>query len=63
METINVGNRVSNNYLLKLDKGYLLIDTGYPERFNSNSVWITLSWSYVYGGAEKYASDSRSWPW
>lgn len=43
METINVGNRVSNNYLLKLDKGYLLIDTGYPERFNSNSVWITLS--------------------
>jgi len=35
MDTINVGNRVSNNYLLKLDKGYLLIDTGYPERFNS----------------------------
>jgi len=37
METINVGNRVSNNYILKLDKGYLLIDTGYPEQFNSFS--------------------------
>ncbi len=37
MEIINVGNRVNNNYLIKLDKGYLLIDTGYPEQFNSFS--------------------------
>ncbi|MFO7887694.1 MAG: MBL fold metallo-hydrolase [Eubacteriales bacterium] len=34
MEIINVGNRVNNNYIIKLEKGYLLIDTGYPEQFN-----------------------------
>lgn len=37
MEIINIGSRVNNNYLIKLDKGYLLIDTGYPEQFNSFS--------------------------
>jgi glyoxylase-like metal-dependent hydrolase (beta-lactamase superfamily II) len=34
MEIINVGNRIINNYMIKLEKGYLLIDTGYPEQFN-----------------------------
>lgn len=34
MEVINLGNRVVNNYLLKIDDGYLLIDTGYSENFN-----------------------------
>jgi len=37
MEIINVGNRVNNNYIIKLDTGYLLIDSGYPEQFNSFS--------------------------
>lgn len=37
MEIINVGNRVNNNYIIKLDKGYLLIDTGYLEQFHSFS--------------------------
>ncbi len=35
MEIINIGNRVNNNYIVKLKKGFLLIDTGYPEQFNS----------------------------
>lgn len=35
MEVINIGNRINNNYLIKIDKGYLLIDTGYPDQFNS----------------------------
>jgi len=30
---INVGNRISNIYLVELQKGYLLIDTGYREQF------------------------------
>ena len=34
MEIINIGNRINNNYIIKLDKGYLLIDTGYSEQFN-----------------------------
>ena len=34
MEVINLGNRIVNNYLLKMDDGYLLIDTGYPENFS-----------------------------
>ncbi|MFZ5986343.1 MAG: MBL fold metallo-hydrolase [Bacillota bacterium] len=37
MKIINVGNKVNNNYIIKLEKGYLLIDTGYPEQFNSIS--------------------------
>ncbi len=35
MEMINLGNRVSNSYMVKLKKGYLLIDTGYPEQFKA----------------------------
>lgn len=35
MEVINVGNRINNNYIIKLKKGYLLIDTGYPEQFKN----------------------------
>lgn len=35
MKIINVGNRIVNSYILKLSKGYLLIDTGYPEQFKS----------------------------
>lgn len=30
---INVGNRISNIYLIEMQKGYLLIDTGYGEQF------------------------------
>lgn len=30
---INVGNRISNIYLIEMEKGYLLIDTGYREQF------------------------------
>ncbi|HPU21544.1 TMEM165/GDT1 family protein [Thermoclostridium caenicola] len=30
---LNVGNRISNIYLVELQEGYLLIDTGYPEQF------------------------------
>lgn len=33
MEIINAGNRIINNYIIKLNKGYLLIDTGYHEQF------------------------------
>ncbi|WBW95055.1 MBL fold metallo-hydrolase [Oceanirhabdus sp. W0125-5] len=33
MKIINVGNRINNNYLIQLDNGYLLIDTGYQEQF------------------------------
>jgi len=35
MKIINVGNRINNNYIIKLKRGYLLIDTGYPEQFNN----------------------------
>lgn len=35
MKIINVGNRINNNYIIKLRKGYLLIDTGYSEQFKS----------------------------
>ncbi|MDD6000662.1 MAG: MBL fold metallo-hydrolase [Bacteroidales bacterium] len=30
---INLGNRVVNNYLVKIDDGYALIDTGYDTGF------------------------------
>jgi len=30
---INVGNRISNIYMIEMQKGYLLIDTGYREQF------------------------------
>lgn len=33
MEMVNIGTRIINNYLIKLDKGYMLIDTGYHEQF------------------------------
>ena len=29
----NLGNRVVNNYLVPIDDGYMLIDTGYPDGF------------------------------
>lgn len=32
---INVGNRISNLYLIEMEKGFLLIDTGYREQFES----------------------------
>lgn len=35
MKMINVGSRVSNHYVIRLEEGYLLIDTGYPEQFSS----------------------------
>jgi len=35
MEIINAGNRINDSYLIKLQDGYLLIDTGYPEQFES----------------------------
>jgi len=34
-EIINLGNRISNIYLIPLSKGYLLIDTGYGEQYES----------------------------
>jgi glyoxylase-like metal-dependent hydrolase (beta-lactamase superfamily II) len=30
MKIINIGNKVVNNYILETDKGYVVIDTGYP---------------------------------
>jgi len=30
MKIINIGNRIVNNYLIKLDDGWLVIHTGYP---------------------------------
>jgi Zn-dependent hydrolases, including glyoxylases len=33
MKILNVGNRVINNYMIKLQSGYLLVDTGYHEQF------------------------------
>ncbi len=33
MEIINVGTGTYNTYLIKLKKGYLMIDTGYPEGY------------------------------
>lgn len=30
---VNVGNRISNIYLIEMQKGFLLIDTGYREQF------------------------------
>jgi len=35
MKIINVGNMINNNYIIKLSKGYLLIDTGYPGQFEN----------------------------
>ena len=32
---VNVGNLINNVYLIQLNDGYLLIDTGYGEQFNS----------------------------
>lgn len=34
IEVVNIGNHIINHYLIKLDQGYLLIDTGYAEQFN-----------------------------
>jgi glyoxylase-like metal-dependent hydrolase (beta-lactamase superfamily II) len=34
MEYVNMGNRVLNNYILKTDLGYIVIDTGYAGDFN-----------------------------
>jgi len=33
MEVINIGNRVVNNYVIKTDQGYIVIDTGYPGNY------------------------------
>ncbi len=33
MITVNLGNRVVNNYLLSSPAGYILIDTGYAGSF------------------------------
>ncbi len=30
---INIGNRISNIFMIEMDKGYLLIDTGYNEHY------------------------------
>lgn len=35
MNMVNLGDMVTNNWLIKIDDGYLMIDTGYPERFGS----------------------------
>ena len=35
MEIMKVGNRIINNYILKLNNSFLLIDTGYPEQYQS----------------------------
>ncbi len=34
MELINVGNRIINSYLYKIQDGYVLIDTGYEHSFS-----------------------------
>ncbi|MEE3488271.1 MAG: MBL fold metallo-hydrolase [Bulleidia sp.] len=31
----NLGNRIVNNYLISIDKGYILIDTGYENGFHA----------------------------
>ncbi|NLD47583.1 MAG: TMEM165/GDT1 family protein [Clostridiaceae bacterium] len=31
--TINIGNRISNIFLIEMEEGYLLIDTGYKEHY------------------------------
>lgn len=33
MNIINLGSRVVNIYLIEISKGYLLVDTGYPENY------------------------------
>lgn len=35
MELLNVGNRIVNNYLYKIQDGYVLIDTGYEHSFSN----------------------------
>jgi len=35
MKIINIGNRVVNNYLVQLPDGWLVIDTGYPNGYNT----------------------------
>lgn len=35
MKIINLGNRVSNNYIFHTKEGYMLIDTGYENNFSS----------------------------
>ena len=42
MKTINLGNRINNIFLIKLDEGYLLIDTGYNEQFIDFCKKLTL---------------------
>jgi|SRR6056297_480715 len=34
MKIINLGNILSNNYIIKMGGEYLLIDTGYPEQYD-----------------------------
>lgn len=31
---INIGNKISNRYLIEVAEGYMLIDTGYPEHYD-----------------------------
>ena len=33
MRILNLGSRIVNTYLLEMEQGWLLIDTGYPEEF------------------------------
>lgn len=35
MRVINIGNKIINTYAIKLDEGWLLIDTGYSQQFQS----------------------------
>lgn len=35
MKIINLGNRIVNQYLVKLNDGFLLIDTGYSNGYNN----------------------------
>lgn len=34
MEIINVGDFTVNNFIIKTSKGYIVVDTGYPGKFN-----------------------------
>lgn len=31
----NLGNRIVNNYLIRIDNGYILIDTGYKSSYHA----------------------------
>ena len=33
MEIWNVGNRIVNTYIYQIEDGYIMIDTGYDNRF------------------------------